>query len=89
MSGYHFGLESFAQCFGQRNRVQENGRLGYFGLAQFFVAAGEHGLTQGKTEDLVRAVEQGFHGRRFLVKVGPHSGELGSLSREYVCFHFF
>ena len=47
------GWNPSPSALGQRNRVQENGRLGYFGLAQFFVAAGEHGLTQGKTEDLV------------------------------------
>ena len=89
MTGYHIGFEIFAQSLGQRHRVQEHGRLGDLRLAQLFVRAVEHHLADGKSEDLVRAVEEGFDGGRFFVQVGAHSGKLGSLTGENVCFHLY
>jgi hypothetical protein len=60
MSGSHVGFEFFSQGLCQYHRVQEDGRLGYFGLTKIFVGAGKHQVGNPKAQYFVRLLEKIF-----------------------------
>ena len=49
MSGYHVRIELFSQTNGRDDRVQEYGRLRYFGLLQFFIRTAEHDVCDAES----------------------------------------
>ena len=87
MASDHVGLKGIAQSLRQHNRMNEDGGLGHRGLLEVFWAAIEHGIGNVKAEDFIGQFETRFQSVRMIVQVFSHSGKLGALAREYVCFH--
>ena len=70
---------------GHHHAVQEDGRLGHFGLFQFFGCAVEHDIRDAKSEDLVRFFKEGFCLLIAVIQVLSHTGKLRTLSGKYIC----
>ncbi len=87
MTGYHRGLEVFAECLGEDHRVEEYGGLGYFGLTEVFVSACKHQVGDAEAENLVCLLEHFLGYFIAFIEVFAHSYELGALTGEYVSFH--
>ena len=84
---HHIGGFEPGSAEGESYGVYEDSRLGDLRRAEVFVGAIEHYICNPETQDIIRLVHQGFGLRTAFVKILSHSGELGPLSGEYVCFH--
>src|SRR5690606_25285339 len=65
--------------------MQENSRLRYAGLLQFFIGTLKHHMRNTDEQDLIRLFKQESCFITVVVKVFAHTSELGSLSGKDVC----
>ena len=69
--------------------MKENGRLCNFGLFELFGSAGEHNVSDRKTENLIGFFEHLLGFGYVVVQVFAHADELGTLTGEYKCIHCY
>ena len=67
--------------------MQEDGWLGYFGLAQVLISAFKHDIRDLELQDVVRFLEHVLGFGKVVVQVLAHSHKLGPLTGENVCFN--
>src|ERR1700677_4200202 len=65
--------------------MQEDRRLRYLCLPQFFLRPGKHSVRDPKTENIIGLLEQFLGKSTILIKTFTHSWKLRSLSREHIC----
>ena len=76
----------YAQDLGQNHRMKEYRRLSNFSLFEFIGTTLEHYIGNREAENLVCLIKKSLRTRVIFIQVFSHSSELGSLTRENICF---
>lgn len=66
--------------------MQENGRLGHFGLPQIFIPARKHQVGDAKAQQFIGFLKHRTGRFRTLIQILAHPYKLGALAGKYKCF---
>ena len=87
MATHHVGLELVAHADGGNHAVQEHCGLCHTGLLQLLSGSLEHDIRDAETKYVVCLLKELPCSLVVLIQFFAHSSELGTLTREYKCFH--
>ncbi len=87
MAGSHIRSDFVLKSFCKDYRVKEDSRLSNFSLAEIFVGAIEHQVSDAEAKNIVGFLKHFASNGIVIIHIFSHSNKLRSLTGENKCFH--